>query len=120
MPNDNHGREAKSTGARAVCMPGIAPRRRNRWRPSPLLLGRVFPQALLMSDDRSAVLEFVATAAHARAAHYRDQAAQLRDMAAAEPIGRLRDRLLDLAAQYDRLAEALVLGNASRATEQGS
>jgi hypothetical protein len=62
-----------------------------------------------MADERSAVLEFVATAAHLRAAHYREQAAQLREMAAAEPIGRLRDRLADLASQYDRLAENVVV-----------
>jgi hypothetical protein len=72
-----------------------------------------------MADDRSGVLEFVATAAHARAAHYRDQAAQLRDMAEAEPVGRLRDRLLDLAAQYDRLTEGLIVSNAPMLPERG-
>ena len=40
----------------------------------------------------SGVLEFAANAAHARAAHYRDRAARLREMAEAEPIGRLRER----------------------------
>ncbi len=73
-----------------------------------------------MADDRSSVLEFVATAAHARAAHYREQAAQLRDMAEAEPIGKLRDRLLDVAAQYDRLAEGLAMGNRPMPLERGS
>ena len=73
-----------------------------------------------MADDRSGVLEFVATAAHARAAHYREQAAQLRDMAEAEPIGKLRDRLLDVAAQYDRLVEGLVVGNGPTPPERGS
>ena len=72
-----------------------------------------------MADDRSGVLEFVATAAHARAAHYREQAAQLRDMAEAEPIGKLRDRLLDVAAQYDRLAEGLIVSNAPAPPERG-
>src|SRR5438876_494831 len=60
-------------------------------------LGHALGHSIVMSDERSAVLEFVATAAHLRAAHYREQAAQLREMAAAEPIGRLRDRLTDLA-----------------------
>ena len=53
------------------------------------------------------VLEFAANAAHARAAHYRDQAARLREMAEAEPIGRLRERLVDIARQYEALATAL-------------
>jgi hypothetical protein len=70
-----------------------------------------------MADEWSAVLEFVATAAHLRAAHYREQAGQLREMAAAEPIGRLRDRLNDLSAQYDRLAEGLIVGNAPAAPQ---
>jgi hypothetical protein len=64
-----------------------------------------------MADNRSEVLEFVATAAARRAMHYREQAAHLREMAASEPIGRLRERLHDLAAQYDRLADTVVGGN---------
>jgi hypothetical protein len=42
-----------------------------------------------------------------RAAHYREQAGKLRDMAEAEPRGELRDQLLVLAAQYDDLAANL-------------
>jgi hypothetical protein len=61
--------------------------------------------ALVPSDIQGlGVLEFAATAAHARAAHYRDQAARLREMAEAEPIGRLRERLIDTARQYEDLA----------------
>ena len=71
-----------------------------------------------MTDSRSAVLEFVATAAHHRAAHYRERAAQLREMAVAEPIGRLRDRLVNLAAQYDRLAEGVAVHGMSAVAEQ--
>jgi hypothetical protein len=73
-----------------------------------------------MADERSAVLEFVATAAHVRAAHYREQAEQLREMAAAEPIGRLRERLLDVAAQYDRLAEGLTAAKPLPVPERGT
>jgi hypothetical protein len=36
-----------------------------------------------------------------RAAHYREQAEKLRDMAEAEPNRELRNQLLALAAQYD-------------------
>src|SRR5437870_1790977 len=46
----------------------------------------------------------VANAEHTRAVHYREQADQLRGMAQAESIARLRDNLLSLAEQYDRLA----------------
>jgi hypothetical protein len=42
-----------------------------------------------------------------RAAHYREQAEKLRDMAEAEPPGDLRDQLLALAAQYADLAANL-------------
>jgi hypothetical protein len=59
-----------------------------------------------MASDlrRAALLELVANSAAVRAARYREQAAQLKDMAHAESIGRLRDRLLDLAEQYEGLA----------------
>jgi hypothetical protein len=40
-----------------------------------------------------------------KADHYRDTAAHLRDMAEGEPVRRLRTRLLDLARQYEELAE---------------
>jgi hypothetical protein len=42
-----------------------------------------------------------------RAAHYREQAEKLRDMAEAEPRGELRDQLLALAAQYSDMAANL-------------
>ena len=50
---------------------------------------------------------FRAVMAQTRSArHYQEQAAQLRAMAAKEPDGSsIRERLLELAAQYDRLAE---------------
>ena len=40
-----------------------------------------------------------------KADHYRDAAVCLRDMAEGEPIRRLRVLLLDLAGQYEELAE---------------
>lgn len=42
-----------------------------------------------------------------RAAHYRLQAVQFRQMAEWEPLAAMRQRLLDLARQYDGLAEEL-------------
>ena len=39
-----------------------------------------------------------------RAAHYREQAKRLRELAAAEEIGRFRQRILQIADQYDALA----------------
>jgi hypothetical protein len=41
----------------------------------------------------------------AKADHSRDTAARLRDMAEGEPVKRLRTLLLDLARQYEELAE---------------
>jgi hypothetical protein len=40
-----------------------------------------------------------------KADHYRDAAAHLRDTAEGEPVRRLRTLLLDLARQYEELAE---------------
>jgi hypothetical protein len=42
-----------------------------------------------------------------RAAHYREYAAQMRDLADGEPNHKLRQRLLNLAAEYDALADEL-------------
>ncbi len=52
-------------------------------------------------------IEFVESAARQRAADYRERAAHLSVMAEAEPVGSLRTRLLELAADYDELAENL-------------
>ena len=52
-------------------------------------------------------VEFVEAAARCRAESYRERAAQLSIMAAAEPIGSLRTELLELAARYAGLAENL-------------
>jgi hypothetical protein len=53
---------------------------------------------------KTGVLDFVTHAAHERAAHYREHAAQLRKMAEKESTGRLRNNLLSLADQYEELA----------------
>jgi len=42
-----------------------------------------------------------------RAVRYREQAQNLRDMAAAEPVGSLRESLLALSRQYDALADSI-------------
>jgi hypothetical protein len=47
-----------------------------------------------------------------RAAHYREQSAQFERMAADEIQPAARDRLLDLARQYDRLAAKLAVESA--------
>ena len=53
---------------------------------------------------KTGILDFVAHAAHERAAHYREHASQLRKMAEKESAGRLRNNLLSLADQYEGLA----------------
>ena len=61
---------------------------------------------IMASDVRgTGVLEYLSAANQLRAAYYRDKAAQFREIAEAEPIGRLRDRLLHLARQYDDVAK---------------
>jgi len=42
-----------------------------------------------------------------KAVHYRAQAARIRELANAEQAGRFRDRLLEIAAQYDALIAEL-------------
>jgi hypothetical protein len=61
-----------------------------------------------MASDELGALDFVASAAQLRATHYRARADKLREMAEAEPIGRMRTRLTELAGHYDRLAESVV------------
>jgi len=61
----------------------------------------------MASSMSEGVLQFVANSAQERAAHYREKAAQLRTMAEAESIGRLRDGLLSLADQYDGFAATI-------------
>lgn len=56
----------------------------------------------------SGTLRFVERAARDRLLHYRDQAAHLRELAEVEPPGRLRGELVQLAKQYDLIADNLV------------
>ena len=53
---------------------------------------------------KTGILDFVTNSAHERAAHYREHAAKLREMAEKESAGRLRTNLLSLADQYEGLA----------------
>ena len=53
------------------------------------------------------VVKLVQAAASRRAATYRERAAHFGEMAAAEPIGRVRDQLLALAMRYEELAADL-------------
>jgi hypothetical protein len=62
-----------------------------------------------MPEERLGALEFLSNAARAREAHYRERAAHLRTMADDEPLGRLRDRLTDLAEQFEQLAETITI-----------
>jgi hypothetical protein len=52
----------------------------------------------------SGLLGLVTNSAQVRAAHYRDQASRLRQMAEAESLMRLRGNLLNLARKYESLA----------------
>jgi hypothetical protein len=54
-------------------------------------------------------LEFLSNATRAREAHYRERAARLRMMADDEPLGRLRDKLTDLAEQFEQLADRITI-----------
>jgi hypothetical protein len=58
--------------------------------------GRVMPKGARMEDDLT------------RAQHYRALATQMRDTATPDMDERRRNELLDLAAQYERLADNLV------------
>jgi len=60
-----------------------------------------------MSDDRLGALEFLRNATRAREAHYRERAAHLRTMADDEPLGHLRNKLTDLAEQFEQLADLI-------------
>jgi hypothetical protein len=62
-----------------------------------------------MAEERLGALEFLTNATRAREAHYRERAAHLRMMADNEPLGRLRNRLTDLAEQFEQLAERITI-----------
>jgi hypothetical protein len=56
---------------------------------------------------RVPIQDLMLKAAEQRATHYREQAAQLREMANQEADAKLRTDLSDLAAQYDELANSV-------------
>jgi hypothetical protein len=62
-----------------------------------------------MPDERLGALEFLSNATREREARYRERAAHLRMMADDEPLGRLRNRLTDLAEQFEQLAETIII-----------
>src|SRR5215212_3602750 len=62
-----------------------------------------------MADAGPGVLDFVVNSVQNRAAHYRERAAHLRSLADGEPFGHLREKLADLADQFDELAESLTI-----------
>jgi hypothetical protein len=64
-----------------------------------------------MADESSemSVLSFVAASAQGRATRYREHAAQLRKIAKAAFIGRLRHELLRLADEFESLADRIEL-----------
>jgi hypothetical protein len=52
-------------------------------------------------------MDFYGRPAKQRAAHYRSEAAKLRNMADGETVERIRVQLREVAAQYDSLAASL-------------
>jgi hypothetical protein len=62
-----------------------------------------------MAEAGPGVLDFVVNSVQNRAAHYRERAAHLRSLAEGEPFGHLREKLADLADQFEELAESLTI-----------
>ena len=62
-----------------------------------------------MSDERLGAFEFLRNATRAREAHYRERATHLRTMADDEPFGNLRNKLTDLAEQFEQLADRFTI-----------
>jgi hypothetical protein len=64
-----------------------------------------------MPDDpwKTSVFELMQKVPHERAAHYREQATRLRELAEAETGHKLRQDLFSLADQYDALARGVTV-----------
>jgi len=60
-----------------------------------------------MPGETLGALEFLSNVTRARKAHYRERAAHLRTMADDEPLGRFRNRLTELAEQFEQLADRM-------------
>jgi fumarate hydratase class II len=56
-----------------------------------------------------AAIGFCENAVRLRAAHYREEAERFRSLAGREPLAQMRRHLMQLAAQYDKLASDLEL-----------
>src|SRR5438874_2372325 len=65
----------------------------------------------IASMQSSDAIGYVEAAACRRAAHYRERAVEFRRIAAAEPIGSLRNRLIGVARKYEELAASLATRN---------
>jgi hypothetical protein len=66
-----------------------------------------------MAEHELGVLEFVANSVELRVAHYRDRATHLRSLAEAEPVAHLREKLVELAAEFEALANSLTISPAA-------
>jgi hypothetical protein len=81
------------------------------FRPGHDRAGRPQPSGQTLPHDFRVfrALQFAATAGGVRGARYRDQAAQLRRIVEAAATPQIRDKLLDLADQIERLAETIAV-----------
>lgn len=62
-------------------------------------------------DDLAALNDFIYRTAADRGGFYREQAEQLRGLAEAEQVPSFKENLLEVAAQYERMAAEAVLTN---------
>jgi len=60
-----------------------------------------------MADEELGVLAFVQNASRIRETYYRDKAVRLRELAETEPLARFRKKLIDLAEQFEILADTI-------------
>ena len=60
-----------------------------------------------MADEGLGGLAFVENASNVRETHYRDKAARLRELAETEPLARFRKKLIELAEQFETLADTI-------------
>jgi hypothetical protein len=62
-----------------------------------------------MDDEDLGIFEFLAHSTQARAAHYRERAAHLRAMADDAPLVSIRDKLSEIAVQFEQLAARITM-----------
>ena len=63
----------------------------------------------IVADEELGIFAFLSHSAQERVAHYRERGAHLRGMAEAEPIGGLRNKLIELAKQFEQLADRITI-----------